>query len=842
MASLPFRTTLLSGALAFISLGAWAQKGTIELRVIDQQTGFAVRNARVELLGPAGRPETLASRDNGKLALPNREGNLTFLISAPGYAPLTTQFRAGDVAQLNAEVQLDPLQRLLPRQQQRSAPAANQTLIDGYVSDREQGSPLAGVEVRIGAATAVSDAAGYYQLVLSGQGSTKEEFVKQREDVTFSRDGYVSYQLPAFRIIGANYTFKTALAPLAKGAETRLGRGSVPTETLSTPHGFFDKTGAEPEPLQDHKAAAPATTGQPANRATAVAVPTSIRVGTSCSCNSCSNVTVLSLESYVRTGLDNEWIASWGSNSLRAGAIAYRSYGAYHVSRPIATNYDISSTTCRQVWDGTEVASTRDAANATQGMVLVKNGSIAFAEYSSENNNSGCGNGFAGLGTTVSPCISDPLCAGRAKFGHGRGMCQFGTSFWHNNGKTYLWIVDHYYTPTNIVLQSPTAADSQVPTTGIEGPVSATGNFTATFNDADNVGVTASFYQPLEWRTDEWRANRGNGFYNDNFGNGTLHSDYVPGLADWQGTWAETTAGTLRQSDVTPTNTALSTFLSQTAGNTYLYNFAAKVNNTAGARRFGLHIMASDVTLRERGNSYLIWFAIDQQKVTIYEVNDNVLTTQAVATVSLSSGTFSDYKVLYNTSTGAINVYQNNNLVTSWQDPTPLTSGANISLRTSEADVEFDDLKVFKARGTSATITVGAANTNDIRTSASPGAKIKSLVKDAADNWSTLGNLDVNIAIPAAAARPAADEAMASVYPNPITDGKLTISYALDADAEVAIDIYDSRGTKVKTLVSRELRGAHQVAVPAQTLGKQGIYLVKLSTGEKSQVVRVLKD
>ncbi|HEX8659247.1 MAG TPA: T9SS type A sorting domain-containing protein, partial [Hymenobacter sp.] len=59
---------------------------------------------------------------------------------------------------------------------------------------------------------------------------------------------------------------------------------------------------------------------------------------------------------------------------------------------------------------------------------------------------------------------------------------------------------------------------------------------------------------------------------------------------------------------------------------------------------------------------------------------------------------------------------------------------------------------------------------------------------------------------------------------------------------DVTIDIFDARGTKVKTLVSHEAKGTHQVAVPTQSLGKQGFYLVKLSTGDKSQTVRVLKD
>ncbi|HEX8658067.1 MAG TPA: M43 family zinc metalloprotease [Hymenobacter sp.] len=394
-------------------------------------------------------------------------------------------------------------------------------------------------------------------------------------------------------------------------------------------------------------------------------------------------------------------------------------------------------------------------------------------------------------------------------------------------------------------------ADTTVPTTAITGPSSASESFTAAFTDADNEGVTNRFYQPLEWRTNEWRANRGNGFYNDNFGNAALHPDYVAGLDDWQGTWAETAAGTLRQSNTTATNTGLSTFLSQTAGgNAYVYNFAAKVNSTAGTRRFGLHLMASSNTLRERGNSYLVWFSLDQQTVSIIETIDNALTPRASAALALGSGTFADYKVLYDTSTGTIQVFQNNNLVTSWTDATPLTSGTYISLRTATADVEFDDLKVYKSRGTSATITVGSANTNDVRTSGTPGAKIKSLVKDAAHNWSAPGNLDVDITI--AAARLATTTATAtatagatSVYPNPVTatDGQFTVGYSMAAAGEVSIELLDGQGTHLVRLVRRQAAGTHQTTVPTQALAKQGLYFVKLTTpGGKSQLIQVLKN
>jgi len=846
------QTLLLGGTFMLASLGAWAQKGDIKLKVVDGYTGFVIPNAEVQVIGSTGKKAPVASQKGGRLMLKGAEGTYTFRVSAPGYDPIETHYSAEEKP-ITVDVMMDRLQQpdLDPQRTRMPALAATQTLIKGYISDRETGTPLPGVTVRMGSASAVSDSNGYYEFILTSKGPEPEEFVKEKTNVTFSKDGYVSYQKQGFRVIGDSYIFRNSLQPAAQtlGNQGKTS-GPAPMETQVSRQGFFDKTSDESAtPEKDHheaEVAPPASTPQNASR-TARAAPATIRVGTGCSCNNCGSYVTMSLETYVSQGINDEWIMSWNAASIRAGTIAYRTYGAYHVGRGLFTNYDISSTTCRQVWDSDTDAEGKAvaAAAATRGLIMLKNGAIAFTEYSSENNNAGCGNGRAGLGTAAAPCISDPLCSGRAKFGHGRGMCQYGTSFWATNGKTHLWMIDHYYTPYGFVLNTttnPTPPDTQAPTTSITGPASATTNFTATFADNDNTNVTERFYQSLEWRTNEWRANRGNGFYNDNFGNGALHPDYVQGAADWQGTWAETSTGKLQQSNVTLTNTALSTTLSQTAGNTYLYNFAAKVNNTTGTRRFGIHIMASSATVRERGNSYLIWFALDQQKVSIIETIDNVINLRVSNDATLTSGTWSDYKVMYKTSTGDITVYQNNRLVASWKDTTPLTSGANISLRTSEANVEFDDLKVFKGRaGTTATITVGAANSNDIRTSASPGAKIKSLVKDAANNWSELGNLDVNITIPAARTSES-DSFSATLYPNPVGSKDVTLQYNLEQDAPVTIEIYDSYGKKLKQIASNEVAGAHKLVVPVALLKRKGVYFVRLSADNQHQTIRLVKE
>lgn len=199
-------------------------------------------------------------------------------------------------------------------------------------------------------------------------------------------------------------------------------------------------------------------------RAPVLPPPPSIRVGYAgdggiCCVGGCSTVQVFSLETYTRRGLNDEWIASWTGDSLRAGAIAYRSYGAWHVLNPRSANYDICSSACCQVNDADTSASSNAAVNATVGIVLSSDGDPFRSEYSAENNawddpNDGlpcsnadlsCGNGFVGSPVTGWPCLADAVATDRGCFGHGRGMSQWGTQRWSQQGQRWPWIVNHYY-------------------------------------------------------------------------------------------------------------------------------------------------------------------------------------------------------------------------------------------------------------------------------------------------------------------------------------------------------------------------------------------------------------
>src|SRR5687768_17081780 len=182
-------------------------------------------------------------------------------------------------------------------------------------------------------------------------------------------------------------------------------------------HGLFDKTIAEQLEFiaPQQSAAVTAREESSAVTAAALAVPAVSRVSTNCACAAtCAEpvVEVMSLESYVQTGVDDEWVSSWNAASLQAGTVAYRSRGAWFVQHPAAANYDLSAAACHQTWQTDRAASVKNAAIATAGIVLIKNGAIYKAGYCAESNNSGGGNGFSGTGTDY-PCIADARCVGK---------------------------------------------------------------------------------------------------------------------------------------------------------------------------------------------------------------------------------------------------------------------------------------------------------------------------------------------------------------------------------------------------------------------------------------------
>lgn len=289
--------------------------------------------------------------------------------------------------------------------------------------------------------------------------------------------------------------------------------------------------------------------------------------------------------------------------------------------------------------------------------------------------------------------------------------------------------------------------DTIAPATAVNAPAGwATGDFTANFTDADNTGgsgISKSYYGVLDYNGTEWRANSGNGFFNDNF-DAAIHPDWTNAAGSWS-----ISSGYLHQTDETNANTNLYAPLTQNLSDQYLYQFQGKIDGAGTNRRAGFHFFCDDATQTNRGNSYFVWFRVDQSVCEFYKVTGNVFSLESSSPMTVNAGQWYDYKIIYDRSSGKMDVYQDNNFIGSWTDPSPLSNGNAISFRTGNCDFMANDLSVYRSRLPSVTVSVGAAGTNDVRyqnpNPSAPSCRIRSVTKDATGNVSAVASQDVNI-------------------------------------------------------------------------------------------------
>jgi N-acetyl-anhydromuramyl-L-alanine amidase AmpD len=295
------------------------------------------------------------------------------------------------------------------------------------------------------------------------------------------------------------------------------------------------------------------------------------------------------------------------------------------------------------------------------------------------------------------------------------------------------------------------------PNTDVTAPtttVSVTGtwqttNFNANFTDADNnggSGLEKSFYQIIDFDGTDWRANNMRGFFSDNFDLPAISPEWT----SVSGVWA-TNNSVLEQSDEANGNTNIYAPLTQNLSNKYLYHWAGKIDGTQNNRRAGIHFFCDNGALTNRGNSYFVWFRVDQSVCEFYEVVNDVFTLQHSVPMTTAAGQWYDWKVVYDRTTGKIEVFQNNLFIGTWTDNTPLSTGAYVSFRSGNCNWQINNFKVYRSRTSNAPVSVqvGSCPTCEIRfqntNPATPSGRVKSIVRDSANNFSAISYYDVNV-------------------------------------------------------------------------------------------------
>ncbi|MCW3082703.1 MAG: hypothetical protein JWP12_69 [Bacteroidetes bacterium] len=301
-------------------------------------------------------------------------------------------------------------------------------------------------------------------------------------------------------------------------------------------------------------------------------------------------------------------------------------------------------------------------------------------------------------------------------------------------------------------------ADHTAPTTQIAAPANwDTTGFSATFNDADNTGgsgVEKRFYQVSDYNN-SWRSNNTQGFFNDDFDLPALDPEWT----NVSGNWTINAGGYLEQSDESLSNTNLYAPLTQNLSDEYLYNWTGIIKGAGVNRRAGFHFFADQPDSTNRGNSYFVFFRLDDQRIQIYKVIGNSWGSGPVKDVAYSFNVNQayDFKVLYNRISGVISVYVNNVVSAEWIDAAPISNGSYVSFRSANCNYQVNDFKVYRSRDVTENITVGAGNAFDVRYQnadpESPTGCIRSIVVDTAKNisTSTLKKVNVDWSAPSAA-------------------------------------------------------------------------------------------
>ncbi|HLP13114.1 MAG TPA: N-acetylmuramoyl-L-alanine amidase [Flavobacteriales bacterium] len=344
------------------------------------------------------------------------------------------------------------------------------------------------------------------------------------------------------------------------------------------------------------------------------------------------------------------------------------------------------------------------------------------------------------------------------------------------------------YTTGTIV---PPTADVTPPTTGITVPSSwVSANFTTSFTDADEVGgsgLEKSFYQVIDFDGTDWHANAARGFFSDNFDGVTIHPDWTTVTGTWN-----ITSSALTQIDVSQNNTNIYAYLEHSLSNRYLYNWAGKIDGTGTNRRAGFHYFCDSPTLTNRGNSYFVWFRLDDDKIEIYKVASDVFSLQSTTTYNFNAGQWYDFKVMYDRITGLTQVYVDNIQSVEWTDSAPYSSGDYISFRSGNSNWAVNNLKVYRSRAATTTVLVGPSG--DLRYQnidpTTPAGRIKTIVNDFAGNLSSLVYTDMNVDTTAPAIVPVVNDGIPTDLDTWTSSINATAYWGISSDAHSGIARY----------------------------------------------------
>lgn len=294
------------------------------------------------------------------------------------------------------------------------------------------------------------------------------------------------------------------------------------------------------------------------------------------------------------------------------------------------------------------------------------------------------------------------------------------------------------------------SGSSSTETPSTSTPSTGTGLLQASYSNDFSVNLPSgnNFYLPADYNGREWSANPLLGFFLDEFSERELRPEWTPIIGQW-----ETNSNRLEQLDETATNSNIYVPLTQERNQVYLYHFRARLLTKGENKRFGFHFFCSDGKLTNRGDSYMVWFRNhggNEDKVEIYRNDNNALSMEESAIVTLDTDKWYDIKVVLNGSSGQIDVFLENIKVLAWRDQKPaFRTGRYISFRTGSSKVQFDDLRVYQlANSRTINISVGNGGTDMLRfksQSNRPAGRLYVIGQSGSGRWGALKQAETRI-------------------------------------------------------------------------------------------------
>jgi N-acetyl-anhydromuramyl-L-alanine amidase AmpD len=331
-----------------------------------------------------------------------------------------------------------------------------------------------------------------------------------------------------------------------------------------------------------------------------------------------------------------------------------------------------------------------------------------------------------------------------------------------------------------------------IPTTAI-APLNEwqTDDFSATFTDTDacTSGGLSRFYLVSEYNANDWTANNTIGFFNESADAAALNAQWVNN----GGTWAQA-SGSITQSNQTNTNTNLYAPLTTDNTATYLFHTRMRIGGTGTNRRAGFHFFCSDPTQTQRGNSYMVYYRADNDKIQIYEAAANTIgNPKTDDNATIDPNIWYDCKVTYNPTSGLIKVYLDDVLKSQWTATAPHQTGGYLSLRTGECTADYDFFHVYKSRSTAQTVSVGTNASDMVRyqnsNPAENHAQIKSIVLDNTEKWSAIATQTAKIDWTAPAAVTVNDGTGTDIDLSPNAN-QLSANWTTSSDSHSDINTY----------------------------------------------------